>query len=62
MGFFTKKDLSSANSENGVIDEIELPTFSYKPIRMTSSLERRKKEEERFKETGAEKEKMFDIL
>lgn len=42
--------------------EVELPTFSYMPIKMTSSLLRRQLEEERFKENGVEKEKMFEIL
>ena len=58
MGLFSfgKKSLSDDDID------IELPTFSYKPLNMTSSLLRRQKEEERFKESSAEKEKMFDIL
>lgn len=56
FSLFSKKE----NTDDDI--EIELPTFSYKPLMKNSSLLRRQLEEQRFNESGAVKEKLYEIL
>lgn len=56
FSLFSKKE----NTDDDI--EIELPTFSYKPLTKNSSLLRRQLEEQRFNESGAVKEKLYEIL
>ena len=56
FSLFSKKE----NTDDDI--EIELPTFSYKPLMKNSSLLRRLLEDQRFNESGAVKEKLYEIL